>query len=129
MKKIIALLLLMTATVYVSGQVTTVKLKLPDPCSNTSNIKNKNTGKDFVFTVSPNPSKGEFSLNISYSKIIGKTSIEVYSLQGKLLYSESIYCSSTKCIKSLDLKHLAKGVYTLSLRSNGLVKTEKIIIQ
>lgn len=71
------------------------------------------------FIVYPNPFRN--NLNIISNKA-NSIKINVYNLMGKSVYSNSDFKG-----KSIDFKHLAKGVYILKMESDGFAKTMKII--
>jgi endonuclease I len=79
-------------------------------------------------SVSPNPSDGNFSLNIS-SGIYEPIDIYIYSLYGTLIYSSKIGCKGLSVKNDVDIRHLAKGVYILKLLTEKNILSKQIIIQ
>ncbi len=75
----------------------------------------------------PNPSNGQFSIEISgYSENI---ELKVYNDIGQLLYAEKLKNTPTdKYTKEFNFSHYPKGMYFIELRNNEMTRTEKIII-
>ncbi|RLD68163.1 MAG: hypothetical protein DRI84_00490 [Bacteroidetes bacterium] len=88
-------------------------------------IENEN---DYKIKVYPNPSKGLITVDIK-GNVKDKIELTLYNAQGQLVYNKSIdYSSSHKLIK-IDIRNLAKGVYTLRLHGKQLNRVEKLIVQ
>ena len=60
---------------------------------------------------------------------LGKIMIEIVSLKGENLFSEQIYCNSNFCVKTIDLCHITKGIYVISVIGDNHKKSEKLIIK
>jgi hypothetical protein len=74
----------------------------------------------------PNPFTG--NLTIGFPKPInGKYSLEIVSLQGKVVYSTQRDEGSTRIIQINDLENLAAGIYVLRVSYGSLIYTGKII--
>jgi len=71
----------------------------------------------------PNPNDGIFA--ISSNNVL--SSIEIYNLTGKLLYSNNNLKRQTSV--DIDLSDLQKGIYFARIQDSKQVVTEKIIIQ
>ncbi|MEQ9412618.1 MAG: FG-GAP-like repeat-containing protein, partial [Cyclobacteriaceae bacterium] len=69
----------------------------------------------------PNPSNGNLSVQNYQS---GALSLMIHSLHGKELYSSNINSSTT----SIDLSHLGKGLYVLTLSNGKALMRKKIVI-
>lgn len=93
---------------------------LPEPLPVPSSSMNVN--------VFPNPSNGE-SVRLSFQNIEGATSINVVSLNGKMLYEFDTTLNTNK--KHFDLPNLdlAPGIYFIQVVNNKAVLTKKLIIQ
>ena len=81
----------------------------------------------FGFTLSPNPSQGIFTIQITGLQNQEAT-LSITGIQGKTILQESINGTRT-LTKKLDLSNYPKGVYFVKLQSAGQVKTEKMVIQ
>ena len=84
-------------------------------------IRNENLSP--TLEIYPNPSNGKFTIN-SNGAI---SSIEVYNLTGKLLYSD--YNLKRQNSVDIDLSNLQKGIYVARISDGKQVLTEKVIIQ
>jgi hypothetical protein len=71
-------------------------------------------------TITPNPSNGIFSINSDNLNLI---EIEIYNLQGTIVYKSS---SSNA---SIDLSKEPKGVYLLKATSGNKLLTNKIVLE
>ena len=82
-------------------------------------------GKSNVLSVQlyPNPSTGIFYVNMNSSADL--VSISVSDLLGKLVYTKTL----DKTTKQLNMSHLPKGTYLATIKAEGLIKREKIIIK
>jgi hypothetical protein len=72
------------------------------------------------FTLFPNP--GNELINIS-AKQKSKTTVLIYDLIGATVYAEEFNGNNT----SINVNHLSKGTYIISLQANEIVKTYKWI--
>ena len=72
------------------------------------------------FTIYPNPTSGEFTVALADN---AEASVEIVNVAGQVVASQKIEGSAT--IK----KALAAGVYTVVVKSNGAVSTQKLIVK
>lgn len=105
-----------------------VTLQLPEPCVGTS-VPQYPTSEFLHFTVSPNPSNGDFTLYIASSTPLGKVHLTVTSMEGTMLYKQDFYTIEPKLQSALQLRHLAAGIYMVALLCEQGTSTQKIIIQ
>jgi len=68
----------------------------------------------------PNPSDGILAIE---SQSTGQHFIEITTMNGQMIYSEKMDGTTHK----LDLSSFQKGVYIITIRSEDLVTTRKII--
>ncbi len=88
-------------------------------------IENTN---DYTIKVYPNPSKGQVNIDIK-GDINDDLQLSLYNAQGQLVYAKDVkYLSSHKII-TIDVRNLAKGVYTIRLQGKELNRIEKLIVQ
>lgn len=73
------------------------------------------------FSVYPNPVNS--MLNIESGNVTDQYSVEIISLNGKLLFNEKIEGSPHQ----LDLSSLQRGVYFITIKSKNSITTKKII--
>lgn len=88
----------------------------------TSVVENESQATIFI---SPNPSSGQFKFNMEDFKLSRNCKIEIYNLEGSLIYNSIII--NTKF--NLDLSNQATGIYFVKIYDEKLVITKKIIIQ
>lgn len=80
-----------------------------------------------LFTISPNPAKGIFSLKISPYVGTDKISkLEIVAVTGKIIHSETV---TTKYIKNIDVRQQPKGVYFVRVYYKNKILTKKLILQ
>jgi len=96
-------------------------------------VKNNNIGINNIeniidYSITPNPAKESFFVNILSNK--NETiSIELIDITGKIVLQQRLNCSSNSpLIASFDVSKLNDGVYFLKMLSNNINKTSKIII-
>ena len=77
----------------------------------------RNTPKDDILKVFPNPASSSFQVNLSSVDII-----EIYNLEGNLKKS---FIEA----KSYDISTLEQGIYVLKIQSNNISYTKKMIIE
>ncbi|MCQ2188381.1 MAG: cellulase family glycosylhydrolase [Paludibacteraceae bacterium] len=74
----------------------------------------------FGFTIAPNPTLGEFTVTLAKS---GKAIVEIANIAGQIVYSEEMENSVT------INKSLVAGVYSVVVKSNGGVNTQKLVVK
>jgi hypothetical protein len=80
--------------------------------------------RDTPFTISPNPSKGVFTLSIDNNQ--SKIKVEIYNDAGQRVYSSVTNTTNTE----IDLSKQGKGLYNVFLTDeNKNVVNKKIIVQ
>ncbi|MGB1031970.1 MAG: T9SS type A sorting domain-containing protein, partial [Flavobacteriales bacterium] len=73
-----------------------------------------------VFQISPNPSSGQLNIKITDEVLNG--TIEVFDLQGKIIFSEQI----TSPVNTIDFSHLTAGIYYVRVANvQGQARTKK----
>ncbi|TND02082.1 MAG: hypothetical protein FD123_4126 [Bacteroidetes bacterium] len=88
------------------------------------------TGLASMVNVYPNPSQGLVTVEYPYNP--DGYLLEVRDALGRLVYTSSgngKSGSNGKFVQTLDLQHLAKGAYTLSLNSGKQTVHKKLVIQ
>ncbi|HYC28432.1 MAG TPA: T9SS type A sorting domain-containing protein, partial [Chitinophagaceae bacterium] len=83
--------------------------------------------KDFSFEVSPNPSKGIFTIALNTRKT-GDFRLEIRNVLGQLIAGKSLDKVSQQYAESIDLKSYGKGVYFISLENDEKVLTRKVLV-
>nr|NQU93857.1 T9SS type A sorting domain-containing protein [Bacteroidota bacterium] len=74
--------------------------------------------------VFPNPSDGEFSIEVS-SRNLRPVQIKIYSSLGAVVYSENDHATGN----IINLKNFREGIYYLSVKGDGINLIKKIVIQ
>lgn len=92
----------------------------------TVGIKN-NSASEMVFSIAPNPSNGEFQLNLAGVNI-GNVSVKIYNLVGQQVYAAEAESSNGAVIKEVQLDNVANGVYFIKVNANQQTVTKKIVI-
>jgi predicted GH43/DUF377 family glycosyl hydrolase len=86
----------------------------------TVSVRNKKIREDGALSIYPNPATNLITLK---SEIHGIKTIEITSLNGQLMYSGVLEGNE----RQIDISGLSKGLYLLTLKSNSLLKTQKLI--
>ena len=81
----------------------------------------------YDFTAYPNPSTGEFQLNIS-SDVLTTYKLNVRNTLGQTVYSTQVQVNGTK-IERMDLSGLEKGVYFVSLENESEKLLKKVVLK
>ena len=82
---------------------------------------------EFGIEVFPNPSNGEFWMNINNATSNGV--IEIYNLNGQQIINESCIPEEGQFTRIFGLNDLAPGLYLIRVSTNDNVVTERIAIQ
>jgi hypothetical protein len=92
-----------------------------DPCTGI----NETVGLKFNFTISPNPTSGLITLNLS-GLIEKNIDVMIFDNQGREVFSSIITCNNSSF--NLDLSSFKKGVYFLKAKTNNEIKTAKVVL-
>ncbi len=77
---------------------------------------------------SPNPNNGKFSLSFELPEK-GKTTIKIFDVNNKEIYSESLGKFSGRYDKQIDVSENPKGIYFLQIIQDDKSLNKKIVIQ
>ncbi|MBO4735702.1 MAG: T9SS type A sorting domain-containing protein, partial [Paludibacteraceae bacterium] len=72
------------------------------------------------FSINPNPTSGEFTVTLAED---AKATVDVVNMAGQVVVSQNIEGTAT------INKTLAAGVYTVVVKSNGGVSTQKLAVK
>ncbi|ANF49417.1 metalloprotease [Chryseobacterium glaciei] len=99
-------------------------LTVPAEC----NVLATNEVKVIKNTISiyPNPAKNEFFINFP-SNTLGKVSVEIYDMSGKLVSSEDKISPDAK--KAISTDKLVNGVYMVKIKGLGFDASSKVIVK
>jgi hypothetical protein len=78
------------------------------------------------FVVSPNPSNGQFKVEVIAEN--ARFNLSVRNMIGQVVYNENISVSNS-LTKSIDLSNLDKGIYFVSLENGVNREVQKVIIK
>lgn len=78
------------------------------------------------FSVYPNPNKGTF--NIELKDLVENYSIEVFDNSGRIVF-EKQYNQNNSLSQEISLDAVSSGVYFVTIKSNDVLTTKKIIIE
>jgi extracellular elastinolytic metalloproteinase len=77
-------------------------------------------------SIYPNPAKNEFFINFP-SNTLGKVSVEIYDMSGKLVSSEDKISPDAK--KSISTDRLINGTYMVKVKGIGIDAASKVIVK
>jgi len=78
-----------------------------------------------VLRVYPNPTKGELTIEVLDKTIGGSDRIEIRSVSGKLVLTDNLNAMK----KQLNINHLSKGIYFVTLINSVRIETKKLVLQ
>jgi hypothetical protein len=88
-------------------------------------IDGVNTPTPLAFGMYPNPSNGVLNITLSNSSI--NANIDIYDMQGRLMFNRENLSGSNNI--PLDLQDFQNGTYVMVIRTNEGVGTSRIVIQ
>jgi hypothetical protein len=83
--------------------------------------------EDLNMTLYPNPSNGQFTMEIT-GALYQNYTLQVLNITGQQLYSESLQTGAAKYVRDYDFRSWSKGVYFVRISSQGKTKTYKLVI-
>jgi extracellular elastinolytic metalloproteinase len=102
----------------------TESFTLPEGCSALSTEEVK-AAKNKI-SIYPNPAKDEFYINFP-SSMMGKVSLEIYDMSGKLVSSEDKISPEAK--KAVSTNNLINGTYMVKVKGLGFESSSKVIVK
>jgi hypothetical protein len=127
MKKLFLLFVGIVLAQFAMAQ-TVMVLNLPDPCSGTGVEEWSSDEPMLVFDVFPNPTDDCVTISVSTrNNQIGKMTVEVSDLSGRLVLRKEYYSAHDKIQTLLETNVLEAGVYIITLRNTAGVISKKII--
>ncbi|MCJ7935391.1 MAG: T9SS-dependent M36 family metallopeptidase [Chryseobacterium sp.] len=82
--------------------------------------------KENKISIYPNPAKDEFYINFP-SNTLGKVSVELYDMSGKLVSSEDKISPENK--KAISTSNLVNGTYMVKVKGLGMEASSKVIVK
>lgn len=88
-------------------------------------------GEEVKMGIYPNPSNGEFFVQVYSDKAIENASVVVFDMTGKVVYNKEFKSEGGSVEVGIRLEHLAKGAFIVRLNGVGLesISPVKVIIQ
>ncbi len=78
----------------------------------------------------PNPANNVVSFDLNLSKSVNQAVVNVYSLTGQLIQSQTITSLNTGMNKAaIDVNHLSQGVYFCTFSFDGFKQTKKFVVK
>ncbi|CAA7391575.1 T9SS-dependent M36 family metallopeptidase [Chryseobacterium fistulae] len=99
---------------------------VPVECNLSQLATDEIKGVESTISIYPNPAKNEFYINFP-SNTMGKVSVEMYDMSGKLISSEDKIAPDTK--KAISTEKLINGTYMIRVKGLGFDATSKVIIK
>lgn len=79
-----------------------------------------------TFTVSPNPSSGAVTIQLSTSE---KVTVSLYDIRGRMVYNQTFTNSSAMFNQEITFHNLQQGLYLLNVATDGKKATKKLLIK
>ncbi|MCX6271936.1 MAG: T9SS type A sorting domain-containing protein, partial [Bacteroidetes bacterium] len=111
-----------TSCYTLMAQISASNFKTEDPGTIETETETANP-----LTLYPNPTTG--TLNVEFnSAVSGNTTIRVFDLTGRTVYSEIVESKEGLMTRELNLQQLQKGLYFVEISNSGQKLTEKLLI-
>lgn len=95
---------------------------------NVSPANDINTTDDWQISLFPNPTKGEFKLNLSGLKT-EKVEIAIHNSAGVVIYRKEYKTISGELHEIINIEQYSKGVYLVKISNHKLILTRKIVLE
>ncbi len=82
-----------------------------------------------LFNLYPNPTNGMVNLKITEQTASENVILEVFNMNGRLVYSDRLENLNTDNLITFDLSEQSKGIYLIHLRTEKLSYSERILLQ
>lgn len=86
-----------------------------------------NVDKRWNVSIIPNPSKGQFNLELNRPEIDAEGVIEIFGLNGQLIHSQKIP-EGTMYRTTINLNKVAGGFYMIKIHSENYSQTERLVV-
>lgn len=83
---------------------------------------------DFNFSVYPNPSDGNFIIDLSNASGLSSSSLQIMNTLGQIVFSSEENISSDKFKKEIKLPQASKGVYFIEIKNSDFDIKKKIVL-
>ena len=85
-----------------------------------------NGGKQEDMTIFPNPTTG--TLNIKADNDYNSLNLNIYSMNGSVVYSDVVQTNNKVAYKSVDLSNFSKGIYFVRMFNSDYHKVKKVLL-
>ncbi|NOQ25857.1 MAG: T9SS type A sorting domain-containing protein [Bacteroidales bacterium] len=79
--------------------------------------------------VYPNPATGYFNIEFKSEEIINELNISIYSIDGKLVYSNNKLINDNFIEEQINVKNMNTGIYIIKLNTGKNIITERLLIK
>ena len=83
--------------------------------------------KSILYTIYPNPSNGDFNLNVS-GLDYGLVKVTISNIIGKQVFETEVEASNGYLSKELHVNYLSNGIYFVKINSGKKEHIKKIVI-
>ncbi|HTL83118.1 MAG TPA: PKD domain-containing protein [Bacteroidia bacterium] len=80
-----------------------------------------------IFNIAPNPNNGEFDLSFA-TTATADYMLQIYSIEGKLVYEESLHDFSGSYSKHFDIHSFGSGSYVIRLTNDKQQTVQRILV-
>jgi len=77
-----------------------------------------------LFTLFPNPSKGQFTLNV-----LKDAKVRIVNSLGISVYDAEVSGNPESVAQTIDLGNISEGIYYVIVNQNGVIQTQKLLIK
>jgi hypothetical protein len=102
-----------------------VKILYGSRVNNIPEQSNQNNLKESVLSIYPNPTNGEVTIEVLEETVGEISRIEIRSISGQLILIDNL----TDLKKQLDISHLSKGIYFVTVSNSVKIETKKLVIR
>lgn len=119
------LLVLLFITGFSFGQITTINIPLPEPCSSLQVVDKI---REFDFAMYPNPSKGIVIVELNINQVQQNPRIRVSDMLGRIIYEKNDFGNTSSQNYKLELDSLPAGIYLVIVQIHDRISTKKLLI-
>lgn len=95
------------------------------PCDTLTSVS-EISDEDFSFSISPNPTSGNFKITYKFPQNKSGT-LQIFDVTGKKIFSQVLLKGSTT--QFINTKNLSDGIYLCKISTDNFIATKKLIIQ
>lgn len=115
---------------YVSGETEDYVVMFHDPLHPWPiNVGVQDPSKVSIFRVYPNPTTGTVNVNFEATRDVEEATITVTNVTGQVVLRKAFAHPGKSLNESLDLTHVAAGVYIVELKADDERKMNKLIVR